>query len=60
MSQIVPPNFVSVRLLDADKENYIKIADHMQRTIGLPLAQSDVYRLAMKALAEKHNIKGMQ
>lgn len=58
--EIIPPNFVSVRLLDADKENYIKVAQHMQRTVGIPLSTADIYRLAVKALAEKHNIRGMQ
>lgn len=54
---LIAPNFVSVRLLDADKDNYAKVAEHMQQAIGIPLSVADLYRLAMRALAEKHNIR---
>jgi hypothetical protein len=54
---IVAPNFLSVRMTDDDKNNYSKVAEHMERKTGLRLSQGDVFRLAMQAYAEKHNIK---
>lgn len=56
----IAPNFVSVRLHDDDKQNYVKIADAAERAEGTRLSTADVYRLAMKALAEKHNVKGVR
>lgn len=60
MPAIIPPNFVSVRLHEDDKQNYAKIQEHMQKLIGMSLSQSDLYRLGIKALAEKHGIKGIR
>jgi hypothetical protein len=57
---IVPPNFVSVRLLDADKDNYAKVHEAAERAAGKRLATADVYRLAVLALAEKYKVGGMQ
>lgn len=56
----IPPNFVSVRLQDADKQNYAKVQEHMEKQIGIALGMGDLFRLAMKALAEKHGIKGVR
>lgn len=54
------PNFVSVRLQDDDKQNYAKVQEHLEKSIGIALSMGDLYRLGMKALAEKHNIKGIR
>lgn len=54
---VVAPNFLSVRMTDEDRTNYQKLAEHMRRVTGLQLSQGDVYRLAVRAYAEKHNIK---
>lgn len=59
MPGIISPNFVSVRLQDDDKQNYAKIHEAAERAVGMRLATADVYRLAMRALAEKHNVKGI-
>lgn len=58
--QKIAPNFISVRLQDEDKQNYAKVQEGMEKTIGLSLSMGDLYRLALKALAEKHNIKGVR
>lgn len=60
MPAIIPPNFVSVRLQDDDKQNYAKIHEAAEKVVGLRLATADVYRLAMQALAEKYNVKGVR
>lgn len=58
--QTIAPNFVSVRLDEDDKQNFVKIADACERVVGIRLSTADLYRLAMKALAEKHNVKGVR
>lgn len=55
--QAIAPNFVSVRLHEDDKLNYSKIHEAAERSVGMRLNTADVFRLAMKALAEKHNVK---
>jgi hypothetical protein len=60
MPTIVAPNFISVRMLDEDKHNYCKIHEATERAVGTRLKTSDVFRLALKALAEKHNVKGVK
>lgn len=57
---IIAPNFVSVRLDEQDKQNFAKVAEHAQRIIGIPLSTADVYRLAIKALAEKNGTTGVR
>jgi len=54
------PNFVSVRLTEEDKQNFVKVADAAERAVGIRLSTADVYRLGIKALAEKHNVKGVK
>ncbi len=53
----IPPNFVSVRLTDADKREFKTVQDHIFKVVGVELPMADVYRLGMKALIEKHNLK---
>jgi hypothetical protein len=57
---IIPPNFLSVRLTDADKANYAKVQEHVARKVGMQLPAADIYRLAIVALAEQYGLKGMQ
>lgn len=56
----IAPNFVSVRLDEADKQNYAAVWEHMEKSIGIPLSMSAMYRLMLKALAEKHGVKGVR
>lgn len=56
----IPPNFVSVRLTEDDKQNYQKVQEHLEKNIGIALSMGDLYRLGVKALAEKHTIKGVR
>jgi len=58
--KMITPNFISVRLLDDDKDNFALILAHEEKRTGITLSVSDLYRLAIKALAEKHNIKGVR
>lgn len=60
MAVIIPPNFISVRLDEQDRQNYAKVHENVERAIGMRLKTADIYRLAMAALAEKHNIKGVR
>jgi hypothetical protein len=60
MPGVIAPNFISVRLQDIDKENYAKIHEATERAVGMRLKTSDVFRLALRALAEKHNVKGVK
>ena len=55
--QVIPPNFLSVRLTEDDKRNYSKIHEAAEKSVGIRLSAAQVYRLAMSALAEKHNVK---
>jgi hypothetical protein len=60
MSLIIPPNFVTVRLQDDDKQNYVKVLEATEKGVGTRLTTADLYRLGIKALAEKYNVKGVR
>lgn len=60
MVAVIAPNFVSVRLQDDDRQNYAKIHEATERAVGKRLSTADIYRHAMRALAEKHNVKGIR
>jgi hypothetical protein len=57
---ITPPNFMSVRLTDEDKQNYVKIHLAAEQALRQRLSTADLYRLAMQALAEKHGVRGIK
>jgi hypothetical protein len=56
----VAPNFVSVRLDAQDKENIVKVQEATERALGMRISTAQLYRAAIKALAEKHNVKGVK
>jgi predicted ATP-grasp superfamily ATP-dependent carboligase len=58
--QVIPPNFVSVRLDEQDKQNYAKVVEATEKAIGVRINTADLYRHAIAALAEKHNVKGVR
>ena len=60
MPAIIPPNFVSVRLDEDDKQNYSKVHEATEKAVGIRLNTADIYRFAIVALAEKHGVKGVR
>lgn len=51
------PNFISVRLLDDDKDLFVAVLEAAEQEVGLRLSTTDIYRLAIKALAYKYGIE---
>jgi hypothetical protein len=51
------PAVVSVRLTDADQALYAKVCERIASKSAVTPTTSQLYRLAMQALAEKHNVK---
>jgi hypothetical protein len=60
MSLIIPPNFVSIRLQEDDKLNLVKVQEATERALGRRISTAELYREAIIALAEKHNVKGVR
>lgn len=56
----IAPNFVSVRLDEDDKQNFVKVAEAAERAAGQRLSTAEIYRAAIKALGEKHNVRGVR
>lgn len=55
--QPTAPMILNVRLSDADKQNFVKVAAAAERAAGVRMSNADVYRNAIQALAEKLNVK---
>jgi hypothetical protein len=56
----IAPNFVNVRLDEQDKQNFVAIVEHLQRKSGVNISTASIYRAAIRALAQQHNIKGVR
>jgi predicted AAA+ superfamily ATPase len=56
----IAPNFVNVRLDEQDKQNFVTIVEHLQRKAGIDVSTAALYRAAIRALAQQHNIKGVR
>lgn len=54
---IIAPNFISVRLQEDDKQLYAKVHEALERKIGIRQNSADVYRHAMKQLADALKVK---
>jgi hypothetical protein len=54
---VTAPNFVSVRLDEDDKRTFAKVAEAAQKNTGVELTTAQIYRLAMRALAEQLDVK---
>lgn len=50
------PNFLSVRLTPDDKRQYETVQAHFAKLVGRAIPAADMYRVAMQALIEKHNM----
>lgn len=57
---IIAPNFVSVRLDEQDRQNFAKVSEGLSKAIGTEVNTATLYRAAIKALAEKFEIKGVK
>jgi hypothetical protein len=56
--QVIPPNFVNVRLQEDDRQLYAKVHEAAEKQTGQRLNMADLYRLAIGNLAKQLNVKG--
>ena len=57
---VIAPNFMSVRMDEQDKQNFVKVATALANVVGAEVNTATVYRAAIKALAEKFDVKGVK
>lgn len=57
---ILAPNFMSVRMDEQDKQNFVKVAAALADVVGTEVSTATVYRAAIKALAEKFDVRGVK
>jgi hypothetical protein len=54
---VTAPNLLAVRMSELDKRKYVALQERVIKANGIAMPASDLFRVAMDALLEKHKLK---